>query len=141
MPVCRPVSSLVLAAAGVVLLASGCIDEDNRCGSWEYVDGGCQKPIDAPIDSASTLDGGGHDGGFADPCQGQSECTSEASYCLKDPTKPTSPGMCTQRDCDPDGDDCPVGWKCWNAPAAVPFLGYPTLCMPLEQWAGLPQPQ
>lgn len=125
--------------------AAACITSTNRClPGYHYVAQykACFPDEDASADASSTdgsarLEGdaaANGDGaeGLGDSCTGDPDCAGKkASYCLKSPTAPTQPGVCSVPQCALG--DCGSTFECCDCShAARPELqAWPNgVCVP-----------
>jgi hypothetical protein len=130
--------SLPLVAPVMATLA-GCVTSSNRCPSgYEYSsqydtcfaadagsDAGAASKDAAPpstSDAGALSDDGGDGGvsaqstGLGNSCNADSDCTGTASYCLKSPLAPSSPGYCTITHCTPA--TCTSAYGCCDCTAS-----------------------
>jgi hypothetical protein len=123
-----PLARLGAFAASAATLVA-CVTDSNRCvPGYVYAPqyDGCLAIGDdagdaAAPDGAGPTDGGGGgggDGGLGDSCHADSDCTGQASYCLKDPTAaPTDPGICSIPGCT--AAECGSAYSCCDCTGAV----------------------
>jgi hypothetical protein len=113
---------------------SVCIDDAAGAGAsgggGAGADAGSETAFDAGIDAA--LDAGSEcsqslDDALAIDCADQAACGCAAPYCAVMPGQTI--GYCTTRDCDPEGDDCPSGYQCFDL-SSLGVMGVPTFCVP-----------
>lgn len=127
--VMHALAALSFAAA---LGGAACVTSDNRCLPGFHFVGtynACMEDPDAADDAASDASSGdaspsGDDGGDASAsglgasCDGDGDCAGKkASYCLKDPTAPNDPGVCSVPQCT--ASDCGSDYSCCDCSAAV----------------------
>lgn len=135
----RTVTALFRSTIALILLAGtgACLDDDERCGDWEYADGGCYPPKDAAADTPGRKDAS-RDGlptGMGDSCAPTGPaCTGDASYCAFNPL--VGAGKCTLSDCTLSPNDCPAGYLCFDGATKLP--GLPTFCLTQADIDSLP---
>jgi hypothetical protein len=112
---------------------SVCIDDapstSGSDGGGGGADAGANTTIDASVDAAldaSTECAQVLDDALGADCADQAGCGCAAPYCALMPGQTT--GYCTTRDCDPEGDDCPGGYRCFDL-SSLGVMGVPTFCV------------
>lgn len=127
-----------------LLLAQGCVSDDERCDDGQrYENGGCVEILgdgggadalgsdtaqqDAEIGDAPALPSG-----MGDVCSGPTDCAGkEADYCLIQP--PSTSGVCTIQDCNATANDCPGGYSCCD----FSVTSVPNFCAADDDYATL----
>jgi hypothetical protein len=77
---------------------------------------------DAATAAVSAADGGASDAsaagdsGLGSSCNSNTDCSGQASYCLKSPTSPTSPGICSIPGCT--AAECTSAYSCCDCTAS-----------------------
>jgi|HubBroStandDraft_2_1064218.scaffolds.fasta_scaffold305591_1 hypothetical protein len=155
-----------VAAVFITLSAftlTACVTDSNRClPGFEFApqydaclakDGGDESAANdagspaaeaAPSEAASPEDApseGGEAGagtGLGNACNASTDCTGSASYCLKSPTAPTDPGVCSITPCT--AAECTSAYACCDCSAASlsSLQAYPPgVCIPSADEAQL----
>ncbi len=130
--------SLPVFVALATLVQVGCVTSSNRCVAGYTYDpqwDACLAPPDAGPDAGATPEAGagesngdaapveGGEGGSATAsdlgasCNSGSDCSGAASYCLKSPTAPTSPGYCSPTGCT--AAECTSAYACCDCTSAA----------------------
>ena len=127
-------SFLLAAAVSTAVLASmSCLTDKNRCLHGSVYDSHFDVcfPVDGgnadtgasgtTQDAAPDQDSGAAAPSVGSPCNGPTDCTGDAGYCLKDPANEANPGICTVAPCT--ATECPTDFSCCNCSAgALPAL-------------------
>ena len=138
---------LAMVALGAPLTA--CVTDSNRCypgfvyapqyDACLQIAGGASDAGAPPDARASASDGAAAEGGdggagLGNSCNGNSDCSGQASYCLKDPTAaPTDPGICTIPMCT--AAECGSSYSCCDCSAAAnpDLMAWPApVCVPSD---------
>ena len=153
------------ALTALVVPLVACVTDTNRCPPGLTYDpqyDACLEPPgsgDAQVEAASTTDaapappdggdaspdaaasGDAGDTGLGNSCNADSDCTGQASFCLKDPTAaPTDPGICSIPGCS--AAECTSAYSCCDCTAGLlsALMAWPkNVCAPASNKSTLVQ--